>query len=95
MNTTQFAYLYVHPEAVFVCVLLTVRQTVLRLCRRSRASWGLARYWGSSAWSSRMENGTMEPGQEGEGGAGGVQEQNRRQKEKMFEGKGKIRNRVG
>lgn len=47
-----------------VCVL-TARQTDLRLCRRSRASWVLARYWGSSACSSRMENGTMEPGQKG------------------------------
>lgn len=56
-------------ECVCVCIL-TARQTVLRLCRRSSASWGLARYWGSSACSSRMENGTMEPGQEGvwEGG---------------------------
>lgn len=47
-----------------MCVL-TARQTDLRLCRRSRASWVLARYWGSSACSSRMENGTMEPGQKG------------------------------
>lgn len=78
----------------FVCVcVLTVRQTVLRLCRRSRASWGLARYWGSSACSSRMENGTMEPGRKGEREGG--QEENRRWREKMCEGKGGIRNRVG
>ncbi|KAF3844634.1 hypothetical protein F7725_007797 [Dissostichus mawsoni] len=42
---------------------------------------GLARYWGSSACSSRMENGTMEPG--GEGGGREGQEESRTQGLKM------------
>lgn len=98
MNTTEYAHLYVYPEGmcVWLCVyecVLTARQTVLRLYRRSRASWGLARYWGSSACSNRMENGTMEPGQEErkEKGRKGVGKNGR----EMCEGKGKTRHRVG
>lgn len=82
-------------SCICVCIL-TVRETVLRLCRRSRASWGLARYWGSSACSSRMDNGTMEPVQEG--GREGEGERIRKhetQGEMGNEGQGKIRNRVG
>lgn len=94
MNTTEYAYLNVDPEAVYDCVcvcVLTARQAVLRLCRRSRASWVLARYWGSSACSSRMENGTMEPWQKG--GREG-QKENRREMG-GDKGRGEMRNRVG
>lgn len=86
VDATEYTRLYVYPEALLdmcVCVrILTERQTVFRLCRRSRASWGLDRYWGSSACSSRMENGTMDPGQDGG---------RTRRKQEMCEG----RNRVG
>jgi len=45
----------VHREAV------TLVQIIFIQCSLSRDSWGLPRYWGSSACKIRMEKGTMEP----------------------------------
>lgn len=72
----------------------------MRLCRRSTASWGLDRYWGSSACSNRMENGTMEPDRregETERETGGEDKKKKKtgDEEKMCEGKMGKRNRVG
>lgn len=90
----QLFRLYTYLEDVFwyVCVL-TAREMVLRLCRWSSASWGLARYWGSSACSSRMENGTIEPGHKGKARWRG--EDDREWRKKMWEVEGTIWNMVG
>lgn len=73
-------------QRLFVCIL-TARQTLLRMCRRSRASWGLVRYCGSSACSSLMENGTMEPV--------GRERDDKWEAGREYVRQGEIRNRVG
>lgn len=44
-----------HRESV------TLVQIIFILCSLSSDSWGLPRYWGSSACKIRIEKGTMEP----------------------------------
>lgn len=96
MNTTEYAYLYVHPEAVFACVYTNSEADSFEIVQAVQCLLGLGQVLGKlgmqqphgqrhhGAWTGGREGGKRTEDKKKTGDRG-----------KMCEGRGKIRNRVG